>query len=298
MGACASAPRESASELAMGPHDITSGSSARDARAASKCSKREEADDARRGRDTRFSDSPAEKHEAPRSESLAAIFGTSDATRRRDASLIRPSDAFESPDRIATGVSLPQRDRRDSARSSTPKSISRRTSARPIRTPPPGPGGSPSTRATPSPRCAPASSPPTSRYAGWDMARTARCIAGTTSSADGCGAQEDQVAEDGRRHAPFHLPRDHRSAEPETPKRGRAPRRGGGRRSGSRGEGGHGIVRRVSPSSSSSTIWRVCSAPPDVADATRADETRGSSTLLRARALSRAWGVAPRRQGE
>ena len=120
MGACASAPRESASELAMGPHDITSGSSARDARAASKCSKREEADDARRGRDTRFSDSPAEKHEAPRSESLAAVFGTSDATRRRVASLIRPSDAFESPDRIATGGSLPQRDRRDSARSSTP----------------------------------------------------------------------------------------------------------------------------------------------------------------------------------
>ena len=157
----------------------------------------------------------------------------------------------------------------------------------PNRTPHPGPGGSPSTRATPSPRCAPASSPPTSRYAGWDRARTARCIAGMTSSADGCGAQEiklQKMDDDTLRFISARSPAELKHPNvvelldvvvadaPET----------AGRRTRHR-------ASCISPSSSSSTIWRVCSAPPDVADHGRADETRGASTLLRARALSRAW---------
>lgn len=129
MGACASAPREGASELAVGPDGITSGSRAASGRAASKGSKGVKTGDARRGRDMQLSsDSPRAKHEAPRSArerrvrggSLAAVVGTSDATRLPDASSIRPSDAFESPDRVATGGLRPLADRRDSARLAFP----------------------------------------------------------------------------------------------------------------------------------------------------------------------------------
>ena len=65
MGACASAPREGASELAVGPDGITSGSRAASGRAASKGSNGVKTGDARRGRDMQLSsDSPPAKHEA------------------------------------------------------------------------------------------------------------------------------------------------------------------------------------------------------------------------------------------
>ena len=219
---------------------------------------------ARRGRGTtraagatRGFPTPRGKHEAPRSDARGGL-GTSDATRRRDASLIRPSDAFESPDRIATE---PQRDRRDSARSSTPKSISRRTSAPPI---PPIPALVAHRARGRRPReMRPRSSPPTRRYTWVGQARR-RGVSGTTRAPTVWRSRRSSVKMDddtlrfiGCETSP---------AEPETPKRGRAPRRGGGRRSETAGKETASCVVYLSRVRRA-RIWRVCSAPPDVADA-------------------------------
>ena len=243
---------------------------------------------------------PAEKHEAPRSESHAAVFGTSDATRRRDASLIRPSDAFESPDRIATGVSLPQRDRRDSARSSTPE-VDLEAHERPAN--PYAPSWpwwltehAGDALAEMRPRVV--SSYLKIRrvgqgtygavYRGYDLERR-RDVALKKIKLQ--KMDDDTLRFICREIIALRSLKHPNVVELLDVVVADAPETAGK-------EDKASCVVYLSFEFVEHDLAGLLSATRRRGDAARADETRGASTLLRARALSRAWGVAPRRQGE
>ena len=182
-------------------------------------------DDARRGREARRATAARGTGRKKRgARSLAARL----RHLRRDASsrrvVIRPSDAFESPDRPATRAFR-------NATDETPRAPRRAfsiSSARALGNPyaPSWPWWLTEHGATPSPRCAPASSPPTvARAFGTCHVRRRPCARLRPRSAGHeVALKKIRAAEDGRRHAPpGHLPRLHRVCGAEASKRGRAP---------------------------------------------------------------------------